>query len=133
MNTINKLGIWMDHSNAHTIEYSSGEMESKAIASDFIHEEKTKSLGKSENLMHNKEQHQQSAFYKNLIEVIGNYHEVLLFGPTNAKEELLNLIRADHRFEKIIIEVRQADKMTDNQQHAYVKSYFENKNKSASE
>ena len=38
--------------------------------------------------MHNKEQHEQSDYYKKLGETIKNYTEVLLFGPTDAKVEL---------------------------------------------
>ena len=48
----------------------------------------------------------------------------MLFGPTNAKTELLNLLKADHHFDKINIETKQADKMTENQQHAFVREYF---------
>ena len=71
-----------------------------------------------------KEQHEQAAYYKQLSAIIKNYDPVLLFGPTEAKTELLNILRADHHFEKIKIEVKQTDKMTDNQQHAFVKEYF---------
>jgi stalled ribosome rescue protein Dom34 len=42
--------------------------------------------------MHQKEQHEQSDYYKKIGEAIKNYQEVLLFGPTNAKTELLNLL-----------------------------------------
>jgi hypothetical protein len=39
-------------------------------------------------------------------------------------------LRADHLFAHIKIEVEQADKMTENQEHAFVKTYFShNKNK----
>jgi hypothetical protein len=118
------LGIWMDHSNAHLMEFSPDTIETKTINLEFTHREKEHSLGKSENLMHNKEQHQQAEYYKKLGEVIKNYEDVVLFGPTEAKVELLNTLRADHHFEKIKIETRQADKMTENQQHAFVKNYF---------
>jgi hypothetical protein len=118
------LGIWMDHSNAHLMEFSPDTIVTKTLDSEFTHREKEHSLGKSENLMHNKEQHQQAEYYKKLSEVIRNYEDVVLFGPTEAKVELLNTLRLDHRFEKIKIETRQADKMTENQQHAFVKNYF---------
>jgi hypothetical protein len=78
----------------------------------------------SETLMHHKEQHQQSDYYKKFGETIKEYEHVVLFGPTDAKVELLNVLRADHRFEKIKIEVKQADKITDNQQHTFVRDYF---------
>ena len=48
----------------------------------------------------------------------------MLFGPTDAKTELFNLLKADHHFDKINIETKHADKMTENQQHAFVREYF---------
>lgn len=124
MITINNLGIWMDHSNAHLMELTVEPIQTKVFESRFDHAEKELSLEKSENLMHNKEQHDNAAYYKGLIDVIKNYKSVLLFGPTNAKTELYNLIKADHRYENIKVEVQQADKMTENQEHAFVQDYF---------
>jgi stalled ribosome rescue protein Dom34 len=124
MVTAKSLGIWMDHSIAHLMEFTTLPIETKIISSKFTHGEKEHSLGKSENLMHNKEQHQQSEYYQRLGEAIRNYDEVILFGPTQAKAELLNLLRADHRFEKIKIEIKQADKMSEKQEHAFVRNHF---------
>ena len=124
MKTAKKVGIWMDHASAHIIEFTSNPIETKTILSKFTHEEKETSLSKSESLMHNKEQHEQSAYYKKLGETIRNYDEVILFGPTDAKVELFNILKADHHFEKIKVEIKQTDKMTENQQNAFVKSYF---------
>lgn len=114
----------MDHASAHLMEFSADQIATNIIESQFTHQEKTNSMGKSENLMHNKEQHQQSEFYKKLGGVIIKYDEVVLFGPTDAKAELFNILKADHNFAKIKIEVKQADKMTENQQHAFVKKHF---------
>ena len=124
MKTVKNLGIWMDHAKAHVMEFTTDPIETTIITSGSTHEGKEQSLGKSENLMHNKEQHQQSEYYKKLIDTIRNYDEVVLFGPTNAKAELLNVLRADHNFEKIKIEVKQTDKMTENQEHAFVREHF---------
>jgi hypothetical protein len=114
----------MDHSTAHLMEFSSDAIETKTIESKFTHEQKSNSLGKSENLMHNKEQHQQAEFYKAIGEVIKGYEGVILFGPTDAKTELHNLLKANHSFAKIKIDVKTADKMTENQQHAFVREHF---------
>ena len=57
MTTSKNLGIWMDHSNAHIMEFTTGTIETKIISSKFTHDEKVESLNKSESLMHNKEQH----------------------------------------------------------------------------
>ncbi len=118
-----RLGIWMDHSNAHLMEFST-HIVTKIISSEFSSAIKEQTLSKSEHVMHNKEQHQQSAYYKKLGEEIRNYEEVILFGPTRAKVELLNLLRSNHRFENIKIEVKQTDNLTENQQHAFVREYF---------
>lgn len=124
MTSTRNLGIWMDHSNAHLMEFTVDPIETKVIESKFTHDSKEESLSKSENLMHNKEQHQQSEYYKRLGEVIIKYTDVILFGPTNAKVELFNILKEDHRYSKINIDVKQTDKMTENQEHAFVKEHF---------
>jgi hypothetical protein len=124
MTTKKNLGIWMDHSNAHLMEFTTDPIATNIISSEFTHEEKEHALGKGENLMHHKEQHKHSEYYKKLGATIRNYEEVVLFGPTDAKVELFNLLKADHHFAKIKIEVKQADKMTENQEHAFVREHF---------
>jgi len=124
MTIAKKLGIWMDHSNANLMEFTSETIKTKTLSSDFTHQDKENSLERSESHMHNKEQHQHAEYYKKLSEVIRGYKQVILFGPTDAKTELYNLLKANHLFEDIKIEVLQADKMTDNQQHAFVRKHF---------
>ena len=124
MKSVKKLGIWMDHSNAHLIEFGSENTTTKSISSDFSSDDKKQTLQRSENEMHNKEQQKQGTFYKNLSQIIKDFDEVLLFGPTEAKSELHNLLKANHQFNKITIEVKNTDKMTDNEQHKFVSDYF---------
>ena len=124
MKGLNRIGIYMDHSIAHLIEFTSDPIETKSITSDFNHVVKETTLKKSESLMHNREQHEQADYFKHLGNVILKYENVVLFGPTHAKEELANLLKADHHFDKIMIKVHHSDKMTENQQHAFVKEYF---------
>ncbi len=116
MTTEKKIGIWMDHANAHLIEYINP-IVTRIITSKFTHEEKEKTLHKGERLMHNKEQQQQSEYFKTIGEAVKDYDDVLLFrAPTNAKVELLNMLEADSGFAKIKIETMQADKMTEHQE-----------------
>ena len=124
MTTTKRLGICMDHASAHLMEFKTGIPDTITIESKFTHLEKEQSLVKSELLMHNKEQHQQSEYYKKLGDVIKNYQEVILFGPTSAKDELFNLLRADHMFEKIKIDVLQTDKMNYHEQQTFVREHF---------
>jgi len=119
-----KLGIWMDHSSAHLMEFTNDPIDTKTINSEFTHQVREQTLKKSESLMDHKEQHEEAAYYKKLGEIMQKYDNIILFGPTNAKTELFNILRADHHFETIKIEVMQTDKMTENQQHAFVREYF---------
>jgi len=122
-----QLGIWMDHASAHIIEFSTESNEATTIHSNFTHQVKQDTLSKSENVMHNKEQHQQHEYYMKLGEIIKNYEEVILFGPTEAKDELFNVLKNDRHFVGIRIFVQHADKMTPNQQSAFVRDYYKNK------
>jgi hypothetical protein len=124
MTTAKRLGIFMDHSKAHLMEFKVGPIETNVIESKFTHLEKELSIAKSEILMHNREQHEQSVYYKKLGEAIKNYNEVILFGPTEAKVELFNLLKKDHLFANIKIDIQQTDKMSDSQQHVFVREHF---------
>lgn len=124
MKSAKQVGIWMDHSTANIMELSNGKVVSKILESTPAFPEQLENLRMDESLMHNKEQNQQSDFYKKLSYIINDYKEVLLFGPTDAKTELFNLLKDNRRFEKVIITVHSADNMTDNQQQAYVKDFF---------
>ena len=123
MNT-KRLGIWMDHASANIIEFSKENIETKTIDSQFTRTVKEESFEKGEHLMHNKEQHQEGEYYAKIGELIKNYDEVILFGPTHAKSELHNILKADHHFDKIKIQTIDSDKMTEHQQHAFVKEHF---------
>ena len=62
MNNEYCLGIWMDHSTAHLIEFTVEPMQTKTIDSKFTHQQKEEAIKLSENLMHHKEQHEQADF-----------------------------------------------------------------------
>jgi len=119
-----KLGIWMDNASAHIIDFLDITSSKNVVESKFTHQEREHSLSKNENLMHNKEQHQQADYYKKLGEVILKYNHVILFGPTNAKSELYNSLKENHLFDKIKIHVEQSDKMTETEMQAFTQNYF---------
>ncbi|MBC7722992.1 MAG: hypothetical protein H7068_13275 [Pedobacter sp.] len=128
MLTTNCLGIFLDHASAHLIEFTTDPIKTTTIESAFTNVDKSDGMAKSEHTMHNTENHDQLAYNKKLSEVVRNYTDVLLFGPTDAKTELFNFLRADHRFDNIKIEVQSTDKLTENQQNAFVKHHFSNLN-----
>ncbi len=114
----------MDNSTAYLMELTNDSIVQNSILSEFTREDKEQSLRKSENLMHNKEKSMQLAYYKKISAVILNYDEVILFGPTKAKNELLNLLKDEHLFDKIRIEAKDSDNMTESQMQAFVREYF---------
>ena len=124
MKNVKQMGIWMDHSIAFVMELTNDGIVESTVKSEFTHEEKESSLSKSENLMHNKEQQELLTFYKKLSHTIKDYQEVILFGPTEAKNELFNLMKADHLFNNIKIGVKHADKMTKNHMRDLIREYF---------
>ena len=123
MKTQKNLGIWMDHSIANLIDLDS-KKNTKSIVSDFTSNTKEEALNKSESLMHNKRQQMNEAYYREIADEILNYTNVLLFGPTNANVELHNYLDKDLHFKDINNNVESADKMTNNQQVAFVKKHF---------
>ncbi len=122
--TAKRLGIWMDHSSANLIEFTRELIETKTIESTFTHEAKDVSRRKGENHMHSKEQHEMIKYFNTLGEAIKKCEEVILFGPTDAKVQLFNYLTKDHHFDNVKIIIAHADKMTDNQQRAFVRAHF---------
>jgi stalled ribosome rescue protein Dom34 len=124
MKTTKKLGVWMDHSIAYLMEFTSKHFEIETIESKLTNQQKNISLAEYESLLKSKEKKQLSDYYKKIGETIKNYKRVILFGPSNAKVELFDFLSEDERFLKIKFEIKNTDKMTANQQHTFVKEYF---------
>jgi hypothetical protein len=124
--TINqKLGIWMDHSEAYITDYSTDFLKTEKFIFEFTHHIREGRLRKSEVTMLHKEKDEQNRYYKKLSEIILKYSDVILFGPTIAKQELHNLLKTNHLFDKIKITVLPADKMTEIEQQLFVKNFFQ--------
>ncbi|MBI3134378.1 MAG: hypothetical protein HYZ14_06835 [Bacteroidetes bacterium] len=125
MKSSKQLGIFMDHSHANLMEYKGKIIDSSSLQKHGIDHGDRRNSDKGEYQIQTKEDTEQKVFYNKLGDVIKNFDEVVLFGPTQAKVELLNALRADHHFSHVKIEIKNSDKLTENQQHAFVKDYFE--------
>ena len=123
-NLTKKVGVWMDHSIAHLMEFSKHPFEITTIESKFTPEQKIGSAKKRQNNLHNKEKEEQTKYFKKIMNVISKYNEIILFGPTDAKQELFNIVVTDNRFQNSKVLVKQTDKMTPIQQEAFVTGYF---------
>ncbi len=60
-----KLGIWMDHPNAHLMQYADP-IVTKIISSDSTHEEKEFTLQKGESFKQRKNQQQEASYYNSI-------------------------------------------------------------------
>ena len=124
METVNKIAVYMDHFMANIIEYTNSAEAIKTIKSEFNRSEKREILQKGESQMQNKEQDMQLEFYSKLREELLSYDSVLLFGATNAKTELLNILQADAKFLNVAFTLKNTDKLSDNEQIAFVNDCF---------
>lgn len=125
MKSTKRLGIWMDHSVAHLIELENSSVKTSTVISmtetqvnesDLYYKDDSHKLNKEQGLL--------SAYYTKLSNIILNYDHILLFGPTDAKNELTNLLRNNHLFDRIKIATKSADKMTAILQQTFVTDYF---------
>jgi len=115
----------MDHSHANCITINNEKVSNQTIESDFTSQERKESLQHGEKKMHNIEQQLTSKFYDKIAQVILKADRILLFGPTDAKQELWNTIKEDHHFDDKSIVAETCVNFTENQKIAFIKKYFE--------
>jgi hypothetical protein len=125
MQKIRQLGIYMDHAHAFLMELENGMIVSHNIVSDWKENEEKPNQDSHFMGFHCSEKKQlQSAYYKEISDMIQHYQQVVLFGPTDAKNELHNLLSDNHLFKEIKVECVDSDKLTDVEMHEFVKKYF---------
>lgn len=124
MNSHTFIAVYMDHSSANIMKLVNDTIETEVVESAFDHEEKVKALHKSESTMHHKEHQLQLSYYNSIKEKLSGSKDILLFGTTTAKAELLNIINKDLHFNEVKTVASQTDKMTVNQQHAFIKDHL---------
>lgn len=127
MKTVKKLGIWMDHSIAYLMEFTSSPFEIKTIESKFSVDEKKLKTSKIAEQLINKEKYILYDYYNKIGEAIKNYKQIVLFGPSNAKVEFFDVLSEDERFVKIKFEIKETEKMSIHQQHDFILEYFAKK------
>lgn len=124
MKKLKQLGVWMDHSIAYLMDHADGEITTKVLESESYRHMKDENKSTHDAALHFKQRAQLANFYQNLSAEIQFYNEVILFGPTGAKRELFNLLRENHLFNEIDIQLKQEDKMTEEQQQFFVLNHF---------
>lgn len=135
----NHIAVWMDYSTAKLVYPKGVEYQVEIVGSshdihpreDGQHSDHTR-VGKNresnnEYSRHHKEMEQLHSYYHILEKVLRPYDEILLLGPTKAKDELFNILMDDKTFNGKRIELEKSDKMTEPQLLAFVKDYFAEK------
>jgi hypothetical protein len=141
---IKKIGLWLDHVDAHFIELEDGQELFETIHSGK--ESLLRMKGESGNGIKmgnyrstNNEHREQmreneirSDYYKNIAKRLENFDEILIFGSSTAKDELTNLLRENKHFNGKLIHTESSDHITKNQMIARVRAFFKMELKSNS-
>lgn len=138
-NNKKKLAVWMDHSEAHYFEYEGGT--STFIGKiDSPYQRIKREEGESndstrfsaelnytsnnENKKNSIAKNERSNYYKEIEKTLNAYDEILLFGPTNAKEQLFNYLSGKKHYASKSIHLSNSDKLSDNQKLAEVRKFY---------
>jgi hypothetical protein len=138
--TVKCIGVWLDHVHARLVQAdAAGEYTIETINSTFKPHERVAGEGtdksywggaqfgnssdesKKNNAVHDKTR----KYYETIEKAIAGYDHIFLTGPTEAKNELFNVIMKNKSFDGKKVEVENADKLTDHQLIALVKDHFE--------
>lgn len=130
-----QIAVWLDYSKASFISADPSNKNIQTIYSEYNFAPGKN--GTSEDGYHRDGEHNQKEYrsnkkeidqlndyYNNIEKVLEKYDDILLFGPTKAKNELYNRLSENKKFATKTIDVESADKMTENQLFAFVREYF---------
>lgn len=133
-----QTGIWLDSREANFIELVDGDLVNfrKIDSNNHIGNAKGGSsgggrqggtaAGVSEKKLVNRQHNQEDRYYDEILDNIKDADEVVIFGPGEAKDHLLNAIKAHpSHFNSDLMAILTADNMTEHQKIAYVKTFFE--------
>jgi hypothetical protein len=132
------LGIWLDHSKAHLIESENKDTKIETLLSGYskqmrIEGEKPAGIRLGNNRSTNNEysEHHRKIemlmhYYKILTDRVKRYDETVLFGPTNAKVELFDLLLKDSKTTHVHLHREDCSRMSEHEMADFVKDYFKN-------
>jgi hypothetical protein len=132
-----ELGIWLDTSKAFIISMADGDTPNVHMIKSEVEsrtripgERKTSRIGSlltnAENKITNRRKQQKQHYLNEIIKSLPhNTEAIFLFGPSKTKIELEKGLRKQSTFSNKAIYLESADKMTERQMIAHVKSFFE--------
>lgn len=139
METVKKIGVFMDHSKAELIRYENGAAGFlETVLSEHGGRDRYEGEGSNETRFtsdpyhmsnnefkkHRIEENDLHDYYKRLASHLEGYDELLLFGPGEAKKQFKNFAEQLQVFQNKVLHVETSDKLTDNQLLEFVREYF---------
>lgn len=113
--------VWLDHSEAHVMHISPGDVEKSVIHPSKPHQHlhsKSGSVGSGRPA-------EDKAYYHAIVEALHGAQEVLVVGPAQAKLQLIKHIHGhDVQMSNKIVGVETIDHPSDGQLVAYARKYF---------
>lgn len=120
-----RLGIWISDLDAHLMDFKTDIIELNTIESTFTQQDKFEE--EDDRKRQAKEKRKHNKFHKELSETIKYYDEVVIFGPSESKKNLVDILSSDEKFAHIKIAVKDIENLTESQQYNFVKEHFLNK------
>jgi stalled ribosome rescue protein Dom34 len=125
----NKLvGIWIDHTNAWIVRYDKGIETIQRLESQIGPRVKETGGTRMTRVPHHKiegHRHEQAKkFYQEIISKMGDVSDLLLMGPSSAKEELKTYLAKHKSLSEKVRDTIPADHMTERQIAARVRKFF---------
>ena len=129
-----EVGLWIDHRKAVIVTIENGVEEIREIASNmekrirYSSGSRANSLNSSqgstaEDMRDRKFDNHLSQYYKEIVSLIRDADSIWIFGPGEAKGELLNSLKNEN-LESLVVGVETVDKMTDHQIAAKIKDHY---------
>lgn len=132
------LGLWIDHGKAFLVELNGkGEVRRKLVSEVDPHtryhggSKSPRASGALEAAAESKAEHRRAnqlkTWYKEVISAVGDTgaEKILIFGPGEAKTELMAELEKNKAMAKRVVGMESADQLTENQIAAVVRSFFD--------
>ena len=112
------LAIWMDDASAHYMELINGTLVKNSISANNKYQMKIENPVVDFMRLCFK----QSDYYKQIGDIILGFEEVVLFGPSGPKNELMHLLLLNHLFDRINLSIKYAEIMDEQVMEMRVRS-----------
>jgi stalled ribosome rescue protein Dom34 len=130
-----QTGVWLDKNKALIVTLENDTETLQRVTSDIDHYHEQDSLGNyvernplniiNESSILNKKKQQLKTYFKNIVSVIENTDELVIFGPAETNKKFSKELNDSYPNLSVCLKgVKKADSMTDNQVRAWVRDFY---------